>query len=84
LNALPACWEDIVLLEGSFDEFTFDGHRQPIRFKQNDRYGYFPQMKEAKYKSVGSFVGHLAEVVFEDGSKGWIDLDGKEIRGRKE
>lgn len=81
-DTLKVSYRDEILIEGTFEELILLGYNHPIIFKQNGLYGIYPQMKIGQYRSIMPFIGNLAEVEFRNGDKGWIDLDGNEIKGR--
>lgn len=70
--------------EESIVEFIFEGQLEtlgydhPIKFTKNSLIGYWPQNKEAKYKTVSEFNGLFAKIEMPDGSKGWLDIHGTE------
>ena len=75
-------FRDEIIFTGKFEKLILLGYDHPVIFKKDNLYGIFPQMTEGRFKLIKPFVGNLAEVIFEDGEIGWIDLEGKEIRGR--
>lgn len=79
-DSIPVTYREEIIFKGKFEEFKLNGYHSPIVFKQNELYGIFPQMTKPKYKSIGQFIGSLAEVTFQNDETGWVDLDGKEIR----
>lgn len=79
-DTLKATYRDEILLEGLFEDIILSDYNKPIIFKDKGRYGVFPLMGKAKYKSIKPFVGNLAEVVFGNNEEGWIDLKGNEIK----
>ena len=54
------------------------GYHHPIKFKENNLYGYYPQNEKAKYKKLEKFNFFFARFETEDGRKGWLDLSGNE------
>lgn len=75
-------YREEIQFEGEFEEFRLMGYNHPIIFKKDNLYGIFPQMRSGKYKEMQPFVGNLSEVVFKNGKKGWVDLQGNELRNR--
>lgn len=61
--------------EGEFEPF---GYYHPIRIKEGNLYGYYPQNDKAKYKKIEKFNFFFAEFENENGKKGWLDIYGKE------
>ena len=54
------------------------GYHHPVKFEENNLYGYYPQNDEAKYKVLKKFNFYFAEFEMKDGKKGWLDLSGNE------
>ena len=69
--------ESIVELyfEGHLEGFDYD---HPIKFREEELLGYWPQNRKAKYKSVSKFDGLFAKIEMPDGKGGWLDITGKE------
>lgn len=68
-----------ILFQGDFDEFHLKSYYEPIIFRKNDLYGAYPMMNNVKYKVISNLNGFLAEITFQDNTKGWIDIYGNEI-----
>lgn len=81
-DSVKISYRDEILFEGNFEDIILSDYNKPIVFKENGKYGVFPLMQKAKYKSIKPFIGNLAEVIFKNDEEGWIDLKGKEIRKR--
>lgn len=67
--------EITTLFEGDIEAF---GYYHPIRYKENNLYGYYPQNKKAKYAKLEKFNFFYAEFELPNGKKGWLDIYGNE------
>jgi len=77
-NVIDKIKKDIeitTLFEGDIEAF---GYYHPIRYKENNLYGYYPQNKEAKYVKLEKFNFFYAEFECPNGRKGWLDIYGNE------
>lgn len=61
-----------------YDEIQTFGFYHPALIKKNGLVGYFELNERAKYKSIERFQGNFARFTLPNGSKGWLDLKGKE------
>jgi hypothetical protein len=58
--------------------FILDIVYQPFRFIKEGKYGYYPIMKEGKYKMLLDFEYNFARFTMPNGKRGWLDKTGKE------
>ncbi|MGH1384807.1 hypothetical protein [Kordia sp.] len=49
-----------------------------IRFKENNKYGYYGIHKKARFQKLEAFQGFFAKFELPNGQKGWLDRNGKE------
>lgn len=75
INNIKDDIEITTLFEGDIEAF---GYYHPIRFKENNLYGYYPQNKKAKYLRLEKFNFFYAEFELPNGKKGWLDIYGNE------
>jgi hypothetical protein len=75
INNIKKDIEITTLFEGEIEAF---GYYHPIRFKENNLYGYYPQNKKAKYVKLEKFNFFYAEFELPNGKKGWLDIYGNE------
>ena len=52
---------------------------QPFRFKKANLFGYYPFVKDAKYKYISSFDKNYAAFLTKDNKKGWLTTTGEEF-----
>ncbi|HMR87992.1 MAG TPA: hypothetical protein PKD51_07555 [Saprospiraceae bacterium] len=75
INNIKDDIEITTLFEGDIEAF---GYYHPIRFKEKNLYGYYPQNKKAKYLRLEKFNFFYAEFELPNGKKGWLDIYGNE------
>ncbi len=75
INNIKKDIEITTLFEGDIEAF---GYYHPIRFKENNLYGYYPQNKKAKFVKLEKFNFFYAEFELPNGKKGWLDIYGNE------
>lgn len=75
INNIKDDIEITTLFEGDIEAF---GYYHPIRFKENNLYGYYPQNKKAKYVKLEKFNFFYAAFELPNGKKGWLDIYGNE------
>lgn len=75
INEIKKDIEITTLFEGDIEAF---GYYHPIRFKENNLYGYYPQNKKAKYVKLEKFNFFYAAFELPNGKKGWLDIYGNE------
>lgn len=75
INNIKKDIEITTLFEGEIEAFGYD---HPIRFRENNLYGYYPQNKKAKYAKLEKFNFFYAEFELPNGQKGWLDIYGNE------
>ncbi|WP_420575104.1 hypothetical protein [Kordia sp.] len=49
-----------------------------IRFKENNKYGYYGIHSKGRFKKLDAFQGFFAKFELPNGQKGWLDKTGKE------
>jgi hypothetical protein len=75
INNIKKDIEITTLFEGDIEAF---GYSHPIKFKENNLYGYYPQNKKAKYVKLEKFNFFYAAFELPNGKKGWLDIYGNE------
>ena len=60
------------------DKIEFINYHHPLKFYKSGLCGYYPQNKEAKYKTLERFNYYFARFELPNGKKGWLGRDGKE------
>lgn len=71
--------KDSILITGVDEFFPGAGILEPIKFRIKDKYGFYPLSQTAKYSTLGDFEYGFARFKLEDGTVGWINLNGKEF-----
>jgi|GEM_PF-5587027 len=70
--------DDLTIKEHFAGELEGFGYYHPIKFKEKNLYGYYPQNKEARYKRIKKFILFFAKFELPNGLKGWLDIYGNE------
>jgi len=64
-----------LLFSGELQSFN---SYHPVKFKDGNLFGYWPQATEARYTKLERFNFFFAKFELEDGRKGYLDINGKE------
>jgi hypothetical protein len=67
-----------VLIPFEQNKFYFKEFNYPIKFENNDLYGFWPQNTKSKYAELNEFEKGFARFKMPNDAQGWLCLDGNE------
>jgi hypothetical protein len=67
------------ILAKDLDVIIPNEESNPIRFKQHNLHGFFPQNRKGEYEFLEDFIVYFARFQKPNGKKGWLDIYGNEF-----